>query len=80
MRTKKFGYRFYETREELTEAYLSLLENELKPLIAQGLTAAVYTQTTDVEIEINGYLTYDRKVEKMDARKLRAAHAGLRIR
>jgi hypothetical protein len=74
---KKFGYRFYETREELTAAYLALLENELKPLIAQGLTAAVYTQTTDVEIEINGYLTYDRMVEKMDAQALRRAHAAL---
>jgi beta-galactosidase/beta-glucuronidase len=74
---KKFGYRFYETREELTAAYLALLENELKPLIAQGLTAAVYTQTTDVEIEINGYLTYDRMVEKMDAQALRRAHTAL---
>ncbi|MFZ5859025.1 MAG: glycoside hydrolase family 2 protein [Chloroflexota bacterium] len=75
--TKKFGYRFYETREELTAAYLALLENELKPLIAQGLTAAVYTQTTDVEIEINGYLTYDRAVEKMDAEAIRRAHLTL---
>lgn len=75
--TKKFGYRFYETRQELTAAYLALLENELQPLIAQGLAAAVYTQTTDVEIEINGYLTYDRKVEKMDAEKLRTAHHAL---
>ena len=74
---KQFGYRYYGTREELTDAYLALLENELKPLIAQGLTAAVYTQTTDVEIEINGYLTYDRKVEKMDAQKVREAHAAL---
>ena len=75
--TRKFGYRFYETREELTDAYLALLENELKPLIAQGLTAAVYTQTTDVEIEINGYLTYDRQVEKMDTQKVREAHTAL---
>ncbi len=74
---KKFGYRFYETSESLTDAYLALLEKELKPLISQGLAAAVYTQTTDVEIEINGYLTYDRKVEKMDAEKLRQAHAEL---
>ncbi len=75
--TRKFGYRFYETREELTDAYLALLENELKPLISQGLAAAVYTQTTDVEIEINGYLTYDRQVEKMDAQKVREAHTAL---
>jgi len=74
---KKFGYRFYETSEALTDAYLSLLEKELKPLVSQGLAAAVYTQTTDVEIEINGYLTYDRKVEKMDTEKLWQVHAEL---
>ena len=74
---KKFGYRFYETPEELTEAYLNLLDKELKPLISQGLAAAIYTQTTDVEIEINGYLTYDRKVEKMNAEKLQQAHTEL---
>jgi hypothetical protein len=70
----KFGYRFYDTPQALTDAYLALLEKELKPLIPRGLAAAIYTQTTDVEIEINGYLTYDRKVEKMDAARLRAVH------
>ncbi len=74
---KKFGYRFYNTCEALTVAYLDLLENQLKPLIADGLAAAIYTQTTDVEIEINGYLTYDRKVEKMNADQLRRAHQDL---
>jgi hypothetical protein len=74
---KKFGYRFYDSPEALTDAYLSLLEKELKPLIPQGLTAAFYTQTTDVEIEINGYLTYDRKVKKMDAEKIKRAHEEL---
>ncbi len=68
---KKFGYRFYNSIKDLTAAYKKLLNDEVKPLISQGLTAAIYTQTTDVEIEINGYLTYDRKVEKMDAEVLR---------
>lgn len=74
---KKFGYRHYASSRELTDAYLALLENEVKPLITQGLTAAIYTQTTDVEIEINGYLTYDRKVEKMDVEKIKQAHTEL---
>ena len=74
---KKFGYRFYDSPKALTDAYLVLLENELKPLIRQGLAAAIYTQTTDVEIEINGFLTYDRKVEKMDAQAVRRAHLKL---
>ncbi len=74
---KKFGYRFYDSIKDLTAAYKKLLNDEVKPLISQGLTAAIYTQTTDVEIEINGYLTYDRKVEKMDAEVLREAHEKL---
>lgn len=74
---KKFGYRFYDTPAALTTAYLKLLNDELKPLIPQGLAAAIYTETTDVEIEINGYLTYDRKVEKMDAEILRRIHEEL---
>lgn len=74
---KKFGYRFYDSPEKLTAAYLALLQDELQPLIPKGLAAAVYTQTTDVEIEINGFLTYDRKVEKMDPAALRKAHERL---
>lgn len=74
---KKFGYRFYKTKEELSEAYVSLLENQLLPLIPAGLAGAVYTQTTDVEMEINGYLTYDRKVEKMRKDFLNEVHQKL---
>jgi beta-galactosidase/beta-glucuronidase len=74
---KKFGYRFYDSQDALTEAYCKLLSDELKPLISQGLAAAIYTQTTDVEIEINGYLTYDRVVEKMDRETLCASHREL---
>ena len=73
----EFGYRKYASSEALTEAYLGLLENQLKPWIAAGLSAAIYTQTTDVEIEVNGYLTYDRGVEKMDFGRVRTAHEGL---
>jgi len=46
-------------------------------LIKRGLSAAVYTQTTDVEIEVNGLMTYDRKVIKMPADKLRELHRKL---
>jgi beta-galactosidase/beta-glucuronidase len=74
---KKFGYRTYDTPQALTAAYQALLEDELEPLIAQGLAAAVYTQTSDVEIEINGYLTYDRRVEKMDPQALHRLHEKL---
>ena len=43
-------------------------------LAAKGLSGAIYTQLADVEEEPNGYYTYDRKVLKIDAAKLRAAH------
>ncbi len=73
---KNWGYRKYETQQELTDAYLALLE-KLKPLITNGLSAAVYTQTTDVEIEVNGLMTYDRAMIKMDAKKITAANKSL---
>ncbi|QOJ00292.1 MAG: hypothetical protein HRU70_07245 [Phycisphaeraceae bacterium] len=60
-----WGYVSYPNAAELTKAYLAQLE-QLPLLIAQGLAAAVYTQTTDVEIETNGWLTYDRAVWKID--------------
>jgi hypothetical protein len=73
----EFGYRKYKSSEELTTAYLELLERQLKPWIEAGLSAAIYTQTTDVEIEVNGYMTYDREVGKMDFEKLQQAHLQL---
>jgi hypothetical protein len=73
---KNWGYRTYKTREELTDAYVALLEN-LRSLIGGGLTAAVYTQTTDVEIEVNGLMTYDRAIIKVDADKAAAANRRL---
>jgi hypothetical protein len=43
-----------------------LIGEQLKPLVAKGLAGAVYTQLTDVEIELNGLVTYDRDVRKAD--------------
>lgn len=70
-KVKSFGYRKFDTREQFAEAYESLYTNQLLPLIPKGLSAAVYTQLTDVEDEINGLLTYDRKVLKIDETKLK---------
>jgi len=68
-----WGYRNYKSAEELSTAYLALLPR-LHDLIGQGLSAAVYTQTTDVEGEVNGLMTYDRKVIKMDPERIGAAN------
>jgi hypothetical protein len=72
-----FGYKTFETQEELTEGYIDLLETQLKPWIVDGLSGAVYTQTCDVEFEINGYLTYDRDIVKMDTETLKQIHQCL---
>ncbi len=62
---KNWGYRSYENAEDLSRAYIQLI-SQLPPLIGRGLAAAVYTQTTDVEIEVNGMMTYDRGIIKID--------------
>ena len=65
-----------KTREGLEKTYLDLL-SRVEEMSKKGLGGAIYTQTTDVEIEINGLLTYDRKVLKFNAEKLKAAHERL---
>jgi beta-galactosidase/beta-glucuronidase len=72
-----FGYKNIVTPQALTEAYLDLLNTQLKPWVDAGLSAAIYTQTTDVEIEVNGFITYDREVEKMDFARVRQVHKEL---
>ena len=62
-----------KTREGLEKTYLGLMER-LGELAENGLGGSVYTQTTDVEIEINGLLTYDRKVLKFSPEVIRKAH------
>jgi beta-galactosidase/beta-glucuronidase len=67
---RNWGYVQYKTSAEATEAYVKLA-NKLLGLIPQGYSAAVYTQTTDVESEVNGLMTYDRKVVKMIEEQIR---------
>jgi len=67
---RNWGYVQYKTSGEATNAYIELAE-KLKMLIPRGFSAAIYTQTTDVESEINGLMTYDRKVIKMDEERIR---------
>jgi hypothetical protein len=69
-----FGYKWSKSKDELTEAYTQLTTLELEPLIKAGLSGAIYTQLTDVEMESNGYVTYDRSVEKMDFGKIAELH------
>lgn len=61
-----FGYRIYLTKEDLNKAYQNLYKNEISKLIKKGLSACIYTQLSDVEDEVNGLLTYDRKICKVE--------------
>ena len=65
-----------KTRKGLEKTYLDLL-GKVEELAKKGLGGAIYTQTTDVEVEINGILTYDRKVLKFNPETLKAAHSRL---
>jgi beta-galactosidase/beta-glucuronidase len=71
-----WGYQSFKTPDELQNRYASLIV-ALEKLIPLGLSAAVYTQTTDVEVEVNGLMTYDRKVIKMPASRLKEMHQKL---
>jgi beta-galactosidase/beta-glucuronidase len=71
-----WGYQSFPSREELLKKYEDFI-NRFAPLIRNGLSAAIYTQTTDVEIETNGLMTYDRKVVKMPEERLRQMHQKL---
>ncbi len=62
---RMFGYKKYDTTEELAKAFKELIQEQVYPLIEQGLSGAVYTQLSDIEEEVNGLVTYDRKIIKM---------------
>ena len=73
---KNWGYRQFPSREELQEVYLRYIA-DLRPMVESHLSAAIYTQTSDVEIEVNGLLTYDREVLKLNRAEVNAAHQTL---
>lgn len=67
---RNWGYIQFGSSKEVTDEYVKYAE-KLYDLISRGFSAAVYTQTTDVEVEVNGLMTYDRKVVKMDAKRVK---------
>jgi hypothetical protein len=67
---KTYGYRILKDRESFVRALRELYEQQVLPLIPQGLCGAIYTQLTDVEDETNGLLTFDRAVQKLRPEEL----------
>ncbi len=62
---KTFGYKIYLSTDSFNDAFQKLYHHEVLPLKKQGLCGVVYTQLSDVEEEVNGLITYDRKICKV---------------
>ena len=74
---KAFGYRLYDNQNSLEEGLYSLWKHQLQKAIAKGLNVIVYTQLSDVENEVNGLITYDRKIVKVNIDIIRKLNADL---
>ena len=74
---KSFGYQMYANKVALTNAYKRLHEKQIIPNIKKGLSATVYTQVSDVEFEVNGILSYDRELVKIDEDVLKELNAKM---
>ena len=77
MADKVYGYRKYARKEELERGLTRLWERELLPAISHGLCVSIYTQVSDIEEEVNGLLTYDREICKVDASLMRELNERL---
>lgn len=73
---RNWGYVQFSSPKEVTDEYVKYAD-KLYRLVKRGFSAGVYTQTTDVEVEVNGLMTYDRKVMKVDADRVREANLRL---
>jgi hypothetical protein len=74
---QEFGYKKFKTKQELQSALIKLYKEKLLPLLEKGLSASIYTQVSDVEEEINGLVTYDRKVVKVDTSLMKELNQAL---
>ena len=74
-----FGYRMYFSKGQLQRAYRKIYEKRIIANIPRGLSACVFTQLSDVEGEINGLITYDREVDKMDRAFVRSVNDRAKI-
>lgn len=76
---KTYGYGACKSSEELTEKIVSSYEKMVVPAIKTGLCGSIYTQLSDIEDEINGLVTYDREIIKVDADKMKRLAEKLRV-
>lgn len=76
---KMFGYKIFNSKDSLTKAYKKLFYKTIISQISKGLSATVYTQVTDVEDELNGIMTYDRRVMKIDKAVLAEINKNIKL-
>ena len=74
---KVFGYLVYKDKSRLNKAIEKLYKKQILKAKENGITACIFTQLTDVEEEINGLVTYDREIVKIDIDMLRAINSTL---
>ena len=73
---RNWGYVQFNSAKEVTDKYVEYTDM-LKELIKAGFSAAIYTQTTDVEVEVNGLITYDREIIKVDKDRVYEANSSV---
>lgn len=73
-----YGYKLFEDENELEDAIVKLFDEEIAPLIPEGISGLVYTQLSDVEDETNGLITYDRRHIKVNPERLKAVNERLK--
>ena len=76
---KIYGYRVFKTQEEFENAVCKLYDTEVRDLVEKGASAFVYTQVSDVEDEINGLITYDRQIVKINLDRLKKINDDLKL-
>ena len=74
---KIYGYRVFGTKTEYEDAVCQLYDTEVRALVKEGASAFVYTQVSDVEDEINGLVTYDREIVKINVERLKEINDDL---
>ena len=77
--SNEYGYSKYKSMKEFEDALIALYEEQVIPLLKQGLAGTIYTQVSDVEDETNGLLTYDRKVIKVRPERIKKVMSKLKI-
>lgn len=74
---KVFGYKKFLNQTDLEAGIKQLYYNQVMPEVKKGLNVLIYTQLSDVEDEVNGFLTYDRKVTKVNCELMKQVNKNL---